>query len=425
MSKPSKKGKVRYDKQQKIKEQAQASSGQRDAANPKSGVSLQRQSAKPADPSPVLSLEPLAPLIVRSGRPFDDQAGADAARFPPPSTLAGCLRTAWARAGGRDFGPELANLAVAGPLLARPDADGRLRLLTPKPADAHYFGQGDEARCVRAEPMPFDAGCDADLPDGLSPLRLTKAETEKASRGPVWWDWEDLLAFRIGAMPHFADLERRGWSPPQGDRRTHVAIDPKTLAADAGRLFQTEGMDLESDNPWMRAPTTPSLRLLARCAEALPEGLVHLGGERRLARLRPEAETTWPRPPANWMEDIRKARGLTLTLLTPACFSAGYRPGWIAEDLTGNIPAAPGIRVKLRAVAVERWQPHSGWDLVAKQPRPTRKLVAAGATYWFSLLDAPTPEALALLWLTSLCDLDQDRRDGYGLALPAPWAPTD
>jgi len=32
----------------------------------------------------VVSLEPLAPLIVRSGRPFDDQAGADAPRFPPP-----------------------------------------------------------------------------------------------------------------------------------------------------------------------------------------------------------------------------------------------------------------------------------------------------------------------------------------------------
>ena len=27
-------------------------------------------------------IEPKAPLVVRSGRPFDDQAGADAARFP-------------------------------------------------------------------------------------------------------------------------------------------------------------------------------------------------------------------------------------------------------------------------------------------------------------------------------------------------------
>ena len=118
-----------------------------------------------------------------------------------------------------------------------------------------------------------------------------------------------------------------------------------------------------------------------------------------------------------------QARRPCLTLLTPGVFSAGYRPGWLDHALTGSPPAAPGLKLRLRAAALERWQPHSGWDLAQRQPRPTRKLVPAGATYWFDVLDACDKDSLAALWLASLCDEQQDRRDGFGLALPGPWTP--
>jgi CRISPR-associated protein Cmr3 len=421
MSKPPKQHpKPNYNKLQRDK--AKAGSRQPNAAKPPSAATLACPIVASTTPNQVVTLEPLAPLIIRSGRPFDAYVGVDDMRFSPPSTIAGCLRTAWARATGRPFGPNLAELAVVGPLLVRPDELGGLRRLAPKPADAHYFGQGDEARCIRAEPINFDQGCDADLPAGLLPLRLTEKIDGKASKGPAWWDWEDLIAFRqVKQPPSHQDLTQRGWSPPAGDRRTHVAIDPKTLAADSGRLFQTEGMDFAIDNPRLDKPDTPSLRLLVRCAEPLSEGLVSLGGERRLAQLQPESEAAWPVVPPNWFRRIVEAGGLTLTLLTPACFEKGYCPGWLDDNLEGTPPELPNLR--LMAAAVERWQPHSGWDLAARQPRQTRKLVAAGATYWFRLLDTPPPDALAPLWLGSLCDLEQDRRDGYGLALPAPWNP--
>ncbi|BCU08376.1 type III-B CRISPR module-associated Cmr3 family protein [Allochromatium tepidum] len=427
MSKKGKKQpKINYNKQQRL--QGQSSTAR--AIPAAQSARVQREAPKSAASSPIVSLEPLAPLIVRSGRPFDDQAGADAPRFPPPSTLAGCLRTAWARAKDQAFGPDLAKLAVASPFLAQVDDTGNIvRLLAPKPADAQYFGHGAEAKCLRLEPSRFEDGCNADLPDGLRPLRLSETIQGKASKGPAWWDWKDLIAFRRGQPLSHPRLTERGWLPPSGDRRTHVAIDAVTQAAESGRLFQTEGLDLEPDNPWLEKSEAPCLRLLARCAEPLPGGLVHLGGERRLTRLHPEPETVWPTPPATWFQDIQKAGGLTLTLLTPGVFQAGYRPGWlnvwVDDRLTGEPPIAPGVRLQLIAAAVERWQPHSGWDLAAQQPRPTRKLVGAGATYWFRLLEPTAPEALAALWLASLCDLEQDRRDGYGLALPAPWKPTD
>ena len=393
---------------------------------PSSAAALRPLSTPGPTPSRVVMLEPLAPIIVRSGRPFDFQAGTDAARFPPPSTLAGCLRTAWARETQTAFGPGLAEHAAAGPLLVRLDGDGRPQPLVPKPADAHYFGYAKEARCVRAEPGAFADDCGADLPPGLEPVRLAEEVDGKASLGPRWWSWADLIAWRDDPKqaPEHAQLTKNGWSPPAGDRRTHVAIDGDTLAADAGRLFQTEGLVLEADNAWLDKPDTPDLRLLARFSEPLAAGLVHLGGERRLARLHPAPQSDWPRPPEGWFSRIRSHGGLTLTLLTPAIFARGYRPDWLDDTLQGEPPGAPGLRLQLVAAALERWQPHSGWDLVEKAPRATRKLVAAGATYWFRLIDAPDDEALASLWLASFCDAEQDRRDGYGLALPAPWTPT-
>ena len=318
-------------------------------------------------PSVVVSLEPLAPIVVRSGRPLEGKSDADPARFPPPSTLAGCLRTAWARATAQPFGPELARLAVAGPLLL--DRDNRI--LAPKPADALYFGHGDSARCVRAEPRTFKAGCGADLPDDLLPVLLTERVSGKLGDGPAWWSWNDLLAFRGGETVTHARLCRNGWSPPPGDRRTHVAIDPNTGAAAAGRLFQTEGLDLDASHDSGR-PSAGGLRLLARCGEALGGTLVHLGGKRRLSALQPEPEEIWPASPLGWLDRIAHAGGLCLMLLTPAIFSAGYRPGWLDQELIGSPPDMPGLRLQLRAVAVDRWQPHSGWDIARRRPRPSR-----------------------------------------------------
>lgn len=422
----------RYRKQQRAEERRARKNRQADAASQpepprRDAGTVASLSARPgptvlshrtSSPSPVVSLDPLAPIIVRSGRPFDDQAGADPARFPPPSTVAGCLRTAWARQCGKPFGSDLARVSVAGPLLLTRDN----RVLAPKPADASYFGQNTSARCVRAQPCAFDHGGDADLPDGLLPVQLTERIAGKSGPGPAWWSWQDLLEFRSGQDVPYADLCGNGWSPPPGDRRTHVAVNPATGAAKEGQLFQTEGLDLDAPDDASMGAARGGLRFLARCDQDLSEALVHLGGERRLAALQPEPET-WPTPPEGWLAGIAEAGGLCLTLLTPGIFSCGYRPGWLDAALTGCPPGVPALTLRLRAAAVDRWQPHSGWDLANRRPRPTRKLAPAGTAYWFNIVTGADPKTLEALWLTSVCDDEQDRRDGFGLALPSPWTP--
>ncbi|RVT47825.1 CRISPR-associated protein Cmr3 [Rheinheimera sediminis] len=386
-------------------------------------------------------IEPKAPLIIRSGRPFDDQTGADQARFPPPSTLAGALRTAYALGAGEPLGPQLARLAVAGPLPVRLPAGKAPVLLVPKPADALYFWaeqQGKKVKqLVRAAPSALAAGEGCDLPaDGLLPVQLCEPVLGKPAPGPRWWSYSDLLAWRQPdkAAPSYQQLCDNGWLPPEDDIRTHVAIDPHSQAADSGKIFQTAGLNFwQKATPEQGAGPFPAVAIgLVGCmalpinAEPIKAGVITLGGERRLAAISSK-DGLWPVAPKALAESIRQAGGLCLTLLTPALFSQGWRPGWLNQQLEGTPPGGTGVTLRLRAAALERWQPHSGWDLAKQQPRAGRKLIPAGATYWFELPGtqdtAAIQQLVQALWLTSICDNTQDQLDGFGLVLPQPWHP--
>ena len=52
-------------------------------------------------------IEPLAPLVFRSGKPFSGQSGADGANFPLPSSMAGMLRTVTADQNNQPFSDSL------------------------------------------------------------------------------------------------------------------------------------------------------------------------------------------------------------------------------------------------------------------------------------------------------------------------------
>jgi CRISPR-associated protein Cmr3 len=358
-------------------------------------------------------IDPKAPLVIRSGRPFDGQAGADEARFPPPSTLAGTLRTAHAESTGKPFGPELTHIAVVGPLPVR--LGDNPELLAPKPADALYFWNEDKTavRLVRAAPKPLADGEGCDLHAELLPVQLTEPVKSKPASGPRWWALSDLIAWRKAehradsAAPTFDRIEQNGWSPLPDAIRTHVGINAATQAAESGKLFQTAGLDF-----WSRALKEhkfPEHRigLVGRIGGEISPGVITLGGERRLSAIAAAPAGLWPEMPTDLVDHIQQAGGLTLTVLTPALFATGWKP-----------PEIPGLT--LVAAALDRWQPHSGWDLAQWKPRAGRKLVPSGAVYWYRLtgeIDLPS------LWLAARSDDTQDRLDGFGLVLPQPWTP--
>jgi CRISPR-associated protein Cmr3 len=77
------------------------------------------------------------------------------------------------------------------------------------------------------------------------------------------------------------------------------------------------------------------------------------------------------------------------------------------------------LRLGLVAASLPWWQNISGWDLRHRRPKDTRRAVPAGATYWFEVIEGDA----SALWLQPLSDAEQDRRDGFGLALVRPWQP--
>ena len=389
--------------------------------------------------SRVFIIDPLAPLVFRSGKPFDALSGgeADGANFPPPSSLAGLARTRYAEQTNLNFAApgtldRLLKISVAGPLLARRElADGRLTPLAPKPADALYKKGGAATRVTRLSPQKASENGGCDLPAGLRPVMSEEESSAKPAPGPAFWPWACLAAWGDGQEVDFNDLGKDDY--PETERRFHTALDAKTGAAAAGRLFQTEGLDFsprrranagDRAGPWAER----ELVLLGRSEEDLAEGLVVFGGERRLSRLRPAPAEIWPGPPNGLGEALRRAGGLRLTLITPALFSQGWHPGWLNGhldgQLTGEPPDCPGLKLQLQAAAVERWLPISGWDLAGRKPKAARRLAPAGSVYWFKILE-PRADAdqAAALWLRPISDQDQDNRDGFGLALPAPWTP--
>ncbi|GHU35370.1 CRISPR-associated protein Cmr3 [Betaproteobacteria bacterium] len=374
-------------------------------------------------------LDALAPLVFRSGKPFGSQAGADGGNFPLPSSLAGLVRTLHADQTGQGFSPKLREeISVAGPLLARRAKDGKITPLLPKPADALYFKDGEATRVIRSSPAELPTGSGCDLPVGLLPVQAEEGVAGKPVSGAQYWSLQHLLDWGAGKTLTFDNLQAEGQDSLSIEERTHVALDAKTGASAEGQLFQTGGIDLSSQRQDRGAWDEHDLVFLGHSDVELHDDLANFGGERRLSRFSVAAADAWPVMPSTLEADIRKAGGLRLTFVTPAIFSAGYRPGWLDEALSGSPPGAPQqLKLKLRAAAVERWLPVSGWDLAAGgkggKPRAVRKAVAAGAVYWFELIGEIPEGFIQSLWLQSLADQEQDRRDGFALALPAPWTP--
>jgi len=374
---------------------------------------------------PCYLLEPQSPLVFRTGKPFATGAEGDTLPFPLPSTLAGALRTAYAEATAqgawvdyRARQTELLDVTVHGPVLVRRSlARGSIERLFPKPADAVYL---NTLRRLQPGLLPGGAGCD--LPAGLLPVYLETDDRSKPQPGPAFWGEPALQNWLQDRDP--GPLEPGGSALLPVDLRTHVGLDPATLAADAGRLFQSAGLD---GGP-LRRPAAirgwaeHNHALLVHCTAGLPATWRRLGGEGRLVRVEPLADTDWPDCPSTLESALKNAKGLRLILATPALFAGGWKPGWLDDRLEGAPPSAPALRLRLRAVALDRWQAVSGWDLAADgrgKPRAVRRLVPAGTVYWFEVLDGA---ARALdLWLRAVSDQEQDRRDGFGLALPGIW----
>jgi CRISPR-associated protein Cmr3 len=375
-------------------------------------------------------IQPRDPLIFRNGKPFNATPGARAQSipFPYPSTLAGGVRTRAGRDETGWFDPDqeidrLLQLSIRGPLLVALDEKRELvKWYFPAPADSLIIETDDKSQGQRywVRPVDLPTGAATNLEPGL-PISVNPVVKQKPhAKAPRFWSWETTQAWleHPGKDTTPMDLSEIGIAGLTPESRVHVRIDAETGTASEGFLFQTSGLEFYTTQQDGNQRTLSKFQQYALAVETdadLAPGVDFLGGERRLVYWT-HSNKTPPTCPDAIRKAIASQKHCRLLLATPAILAQGYLPKWVCQN-------TPGLKVAVVAAAVPRYQAVSGWDAQKGTQKASRRLAPAGSVYFLSLEgDEPAiQQFIDGVWMNTVSDGEQDRRDGFGLALLGVW----
>lgn len=387
-------------------------------------------------------IEPRDPLIVRDGRPFgpDPSARAISLSFPFPSTTTGGVRS---RAGLKADGTfdvsqieRVKKIKVRGPLLVRLSQSGENieDWLVPAPADAVLLEGEKQGHVWRKPlvPLTLYPGTEFNSTPGNTSLMLAgpvRPNLRKPSgEVPSYWRWDAFEQWLLDPVEGEQPLTAFGHGGPLHEHRLHVSMNPATLTAQTGALFETSGLEFVSPGSDLETRLRDAQRLaLAVIVDkketpTLQAGLASLGGERRMVIWR-RGNRTPPKCPPRLLKQIVKDRACRLILLTPACFEKGYLPDWLCK-------LREDVKPELKAIAIQHPQVVSGWRLEPPPgPKPTRRLAPAGTVFFLSLKgeddkaidDKAIEKWVKDIWMQCISDDPLDRNDGFGMAVLGSW----
>lgn len=381
------------------------------------------------------------PLIARDGRPFGLGIRMKSLDWPYPSVLAGAFRTMLGKEMNCSFDENgikaLKRISISGPL---PIYKGKLYVPAPNDILIREENATREHFAVRPANIDVDEWkkCNCDLPlEGILPamLPLSIEREFKPAKIPSLWSMDVMKKWlrtannesfesppdpmKIITKGEFLDLPRK-------DARTHVKIDPKLGTSEDSKLFETVGLDLslkgELDGIDLAARIEDEGEFMDLASKI--DSFHTIGGERRLAHWRVDDNQRGWNFPSDLAQDFAGKKRVRMILASPAIFSDGWKPGWLMGWPKGKSPDywPNELNLKLVSACMGRWKPISGWSLEEKGAKPIRRLVPAGSVYFFELEGDEDASIVAKnLWLKSVCDDEQDRKDGFGLALWGIW----
>lgn len=384
-------------------------------------------------------IEPHDPLIVRDGRPFgpDPSARAISLSFPFPSTTTGGVRT---RSGLRSDGmfdinqiERVKQIKVRGPLLVRLAQSGENieEWLIPAPADALILEEQvkqDHVWCKPLVPLTLYKGAEFNSThDGKSLMLVGPVgpDLRKPSKEtPPYWRWNTFEQWLLNPFEGERSLTSLGHGGPLYEHRLHVSMNPETLTAKTGALFETSGLEFASPGEDLETRLSGAQRLALAVivdrkeASTLLSGIAGLGGERRMVSWR-RSDRDLPDCPKKLLDTISDQAACRVVLLTPACFKEGYWPAWLLKSRNG-------VQPDLRAIAIQHPQVVSGWRLEPPPgPKTTRRLAPAGTVFFLSL-KGDSKEAIKQwvkdVWMQCISDDAEDRNDGFGMAVLGSWS---
>jgi CRISPR-associated protein Cmr3 len=241
-------------------------------------------------------------------------------------------------------------------------------------------------------------------------------EAAKPLPSPRWWSEEHFATWLAGrsvptrAPGHAFETLRRV--------QVHVGIRPEEFTADEGVLFSHDVVEtLERDAEWAIGIEV-----------ALPSGdmpaVATLGSDGRLIRIEALPDQAFDLPDSVLEAFRAGSAGLRLVVTSPACFGRGWLPDGLDprdREYRGRLDGLD-VEVVLRAAFVPRPLHVSGWDMAARKPKPTLRMVPPGAVYFFERVDGqPFGEAeVQALWLAAL---GARTSEGFGRVVPGTWNP--
>jgi CRISPR-associated protein Cmr3 len=395
-------------------------------------------------------MEPRDPLLVRDGRPFGADPGARATSlsFPFPSTIAGGIR---ARAGLDEQGSfkytqnnkeeldRLRLLSIRGPLLVQLTSNGEDvtpgQWLLRAPRDALLLPakstEPDKqiARIKQLLPLQLPKNVQTDTDKQTLLLvgqQVSDDEQCKPLQGaPSYWYWQAFESWLLNPSTVSSKeqpLSDLGLHGLEREQRMHVSIDAGKEVAKDGMLFETSSLEFTAPGSGKQRLRNAQRLALAVAVDdndyAIRAGLTGFGGERRIVTWR-KSGAELPTPSVQLVQTIISDKYCRLILLTPACFKKGYLPTWLHAETEKY-----GIEAHIQAIAIDRPQVVSGWDLANKKPKSSKRLAPAGTVFFLALRgsDAAISKWSKSLWMQCISDEEQDRRDGFGLAVLGTWS---
>lgn len=351
-----------------------------------------------------LFIQPVDSLFFRGNLSFGEAGEHGTGTMPPqPSVMAGALRSAILGAHpealhqftreGRCQDPHLAQC------LGTPQKPGTFRLRALHLARRRQ-GQYEPLHPLPADLVRLESGLYPLIPQSpdpgmiLGPQPLPKTallhcpRTEKP-RGGGYLTPEGWRAHLRGEIPEASRHVVEDGELHRTDPRLGIGLDPRARTAREGLIYTTDGHALTSEGP---DGTATGFLVGVDGADAFleREGLLRLGGDGRAAGFGPVDFE----PEAPPLEAIARNRRFRLILDTPGLFAGGHLPQAIQQQGDQHWLHGEGFSARLTCCAHGRPGIISGWDLQQWCPKPARRVVPAGAVYWFEDLQGD-PEALA------------------------------